>query len=494
MALAEEHLTREGALQPIKEVKTPDDVLRLARDRGIEMVDLKIIDVPGRWQHITIPTHMLEEDSFTKGLPFDGSSVQGFRSIEESDMVMIPDAETAFVDPFTAAPTLSLTCSVVEPSLRAYDRDPRNIARKAEEYLRLTGIADTAYFGPELEFFIFDDIRFDQNQHYGYYFIDSDEAVWNTGKNTTPNLGYKIRNKQGYFPVPPTDKQQDIRTEMVKTLEACGISVERHHHEVATAGQAEINFRFDSLTRMADKVMLYKYIVRNVAQKHGKTATFMPKPLFGDNGSGMHVHQSLWKGGTNLFYQEGAYGNLSETARYYIGGILHHAPALLALTNPSTNSYKRLVPGYEAPVNLVFSRGNRSAAIRIPVACVSPKAARIEFRTPDATSNPYLAFAAMVMAGVDGIRRKIDPTANGFGPVDKNIYELPAEEKAAIRSVPGSLAEVLDNLEKDHAWLTEGGVFSEDFINTWIGLKRDTEVDPVQIRPHPYEFFLYYDI
>ncbi len=470
------------------------DVLKLIKEKNIEMVDLKIVDVPGRWQHITVPADQLTEAVFESGVAFDGSSVQGFRSIEESDMVMLPDPATAFIDPFMAVPTLSLTCDVLEPNGKRFDRDPRYIARKAEEYVKATGVADRAFFGPELEFFIFDDIRFDQNQHHGYYFIDSEEGVWNTGRNSEPNLGYKIRNKQGYFPVPPTDSQQDIRSEMVKVMMQCGMQVERHHHEVATAGQAEINFRFDTLTRVADKVMLYKYVVKNVAKKYGKTATFMPKPLFGDNGSGMHTHQSLWKGDKPLFYQEGAYGNLSDIALYYIGGILHHAPALLAFTNPTTNSYKRLVPGYEAPVNLVFSKGNRSAAIRIPIAAVSPKAARIEFRTPDATCNPYLAFAAMLMAGLDGIRKKIDPRDAGFGPLDANIYELSPEQKARIRSVPGSLDEVLDALEEDHAWLLEGGVFTEDFIQMWIEMKRTAELDQVRIRPHPYEFFLYYDI
>lgn len=469
-------------------------VLDLIKTKNIEMVDFRLVDVPGRWHHITIPASEVEADTFKGGVAFDGSSIQGFRQIEESDMVMVPVPETAFVDPFTAAPTLSIACNVHEPSLNRYNRDPRYIAEKAEGYLRASGIGDTAFFGPEIEFFIFDDVRFDQNQHHGYYFVDSDEGIWNAGRNSTPNLGHKVRNKQGYFPVPPVDSQQDIRTDMVRTLQECGMRVERHHHEVATAGQGEINFRFNTLTRCADNVMLYKYIVKNVAHRQGKTATFMPKPLFGDNGSGMHVHQSVWKDGENLFFEDGAYGNLSQLALYYIGGILYHAPALLAFTNPSTNSYKRLVPGYEAPVNLVFSKGNRSAAVRIPIAAVSPKASRIEFRTPDATANPYLAFAAMLMAGLDGIKRRIDPRDLGYGPLDSNIYELDAKEKAKIKSVPGSLGEVLQALEEDHDFLTEGGVFSEDFIQNWINLKRTTELEPVNLRPHPYEFYLYYDL
>lgn len=484
---------KAGRIEPVK-AATAKDVLKLVKERGIEMIDVKIIDVPGRWQHITLPASMLSEESFIVGIPFDGSSVQGFRQIQESDMVMVPDPVSAFVDPFMAAPTLSLTCNVHEPEMTRYSRDPRGIAQKAEEYLRLTGVADTSYFGPELEFFIFDDIRFDQSQAHGYYFIDSEEAVWNTGRNSAPNLGYKIRNKQGYFPVPPTDTQQDIRSDMVRTMMECGIGVERHHHEVATAGQAEINIRFDTLTAMADKVMLYKYVVKNTAWKAGKTATFMPKPLFGDNGSGMHTHQSLWKDGNPVFYSPDGYGNLSETGLHYLGGILHHASSLLAFTNPTTNSYKRLVPGYEAPVNLVFSKGNRSAAVRIPVAAVNAAGARIEFRTPDATGNPYMSFAAMLMAGLDGIKNKIDPREHGFGPLDANIYELSPEQKDGIGSVPGSLAEVLSALEEDHEYLTAGGVFSEDFISNWIALKRDKELAEVELRPHPYEFFLYYDI
>jgi glutamine synthetase len=473
---------------------TAKEIMELIRQKNIEMVDFRIVDVPGRQHHVTVPASEVDEDMLTNGVAFDGSSIQGFRSIEESDMVMRPDLDSAFVDPFTAHPTLNLVCDVYEPNGNRYDRDPRYVAQKAEQYLKTSGIATASYFGPELEFFLFHDVRFDAQQYGAFYEIDSAEAVWNTGRDEGPNLGYKVRNKSGYFPVPPTDTQQDIRTEMVKVMMDAGLRVERHHHEVATAGQAEINFRFNTLTKTADNVMLYKYIVRNVARRHNLVATFMPKPLFGDNGSGMHVHQSLFDGDKPLFYEEGKYGNLSDMALHYIAGILLHAPAILAFSNPSTNSYKRLVPGFEAPVNLVFSKGNRSAAVRVPVAAVSPKGARIEFRTPDGTSNPYLAFAAMLMAGLDGIKRKLDPTALGFGPVDKNIYELTAEEKKEIRSVPGSLSEVLQALEEDHEFLLEGGVFTKDFIYNWIDLKRSTEVDPVNLRPHPYEFHLYLDL
>ena len=472
--------------------QTVQEVMKKIQEEQVEFVDLKIVDVPGRWQHITIPASQFDEDAFETGLAFDGSSVKGFRNIEESDMIMLPDPETAFIDPFSASKTLSLTCDIYEPGLTPYVRDPRGVAKRAEDYLRATGIATESYFGPELEFFLFDSIRYQQTQNGAFYEVESDEAIWNSGA-PGPNLGYKIRNKEGYFPVAPTDSQQELRNAIVRTLMQCGIEVERHHHEVATAGQAEINFRFGTLTRMADIVLAYKYIVRNVALQHGKTATFMPKPLFGDNGSGMHTHQSLFMNGDPLFYEEGAYGNLSQTALYYLGGILYHAPALLAWTNPSTNSYKRLVPGYEAPVNLVYSKGNRSAAVRVPIAVSSPKAARIEFRTPDCTSNPYLAFAAMLMAGLDGIQQQIDPRELGYGPIDKNIYTLSEEEKKTIRSVPGSLGESLKALESDHEFLLQGGVFSKELIETWLELKW-AEVESVQIRPHPYEFHLYYDL
>jgi glutamine synthetase len=472
---------------------TPRDVLEMMKQNNVEMVDFRIVDVPGRQHHVTIPAVEVDEEVLESGIAFDGSSIQGFRGIEESDMVMRPVLETAFIDPFMAVPTLSLSCSVYEPNGTRYDRDPRFIAEKAETYLHQSGVASAAYFGPELEFFIFDDVRFDATNRGAFYQVDSEEAMWNTGSGEK-NLGYKVKNKGGYFPVPPVDSQQDIRTEMVKELMNAGIRVERHHHEVATAGQAEINFRFSTLTRTADNVMTYKYIIRNVAHKHGKSVTFMPKPVFGDNGSGMHVHQSLFNGDVPLFYEEGKYANLSDMALYYIGGILEHAPALLAFATPSTNSFKRLVPGFEAPVNLVFSKGNRSAAIRVPVAAVSPKTARIEFRTPDCTANPYLAFAAMLMAGLDGIKRKIDPRALGYGPLDKNIYELPAEEKSQIRSVPGSLEEVLSALESDYEFLLDGGVFTKDFIKTWIDFKRTNEVAALNLRPHPLEFQMYYDL
>lgn len=473
---------------------TAADILTLIQEKNIQMVDFRLVDMPGRQHHVTIPAAEVDEDMLTLGVAFDGSSIQGFRGIEESDMVMRADLNTAYVDAFTAVPTLDLNCDIYEPSGVRYNRDPRFIAQKAEAFMRQSGVATEAYFGPELEFFIFDDVRFDSSQSGAFYAIDSSEANWNTGKDEGGNLAYKVKNKGGYFPVQPTDSQHDIRTEMVLELMKAGIRVERHHHEVASAGQAEINFRFDTLTSVADTVLLYKYIVRNVARKHGKVATFMPKPVFGDNGSGMHVHQSLFKDGVPLFFEEGQYGNMSKMALNYIGGILKHAPAILAFATPSTNSFKRLVPGYEAPVNLVFSKGNRSAAVRVPVAAVTPKTARIEFRTPDCTANPYLAFAAMLLAGLDGIRNNIDPTQLGYGPMDKNIYELSAEEKANVRSVPGSLDEVLEALEADHEFLLEGGVFDRDFIHTWIDFKRSNEVQPMKLRPHPLEFQMYLDL
>lgn len=473
---------------------TPRDVLDLMARNHVEMVDFRIVDVPGRQHHVTIPAVEITEEVLENGIAFDGSSIQGFRSIEDSDMVMKPILETAYVDPFMKVPTLGLMCQVYEPSGQRYDRDPRYISEKAEAYLQRLGVATHANFGPELEFFLFDDVRFDSSSQGAFYSVDSGEAMWNIGRDEGPNLAYKVKNKAGYFPVPPTDTQQDIRTEIVLQLMKAGLRVERHHHEVATAGQAEINFRFSTLTKTADNTMLYKYIVRNVAHQHGKVATFMPKPIYGDNGSGMHVHQSLFDGDEPLFYEEGGYGNISEIAKHYIAGILSHAPAVLAFSNPSTNSYKRLVPGYEAPVNLVFSKGNRSAAVRLPIASVSPKSVRIEFRTPDAASNPYLAFAAMLMAGLDGIRRKLDPTELGFGPVDKNIYELSKEEKSQIQSVPASFEESLVALENDHEFLLEGGVFSKDFIHSWIDLKRASEIQPLSLRPHPYEFQLYLDL
>ncbi|PLZ84428.1 type I glutamate--ammonia ligase [Fischerella muscicola CCMEE 5323] len=468
---------------------TPQDVLKMIRDNNIQMIDLKFIDMPGIWQHLTVFHNQIDESSFTDGVPFDGSSIRGWKAINESDMAMVLDPNTAWIDPFMKEPTLSIICSIKEPRTGEwYSRCPRVIAQKAVDYLVSTGIGDTAFFGPEAEFFIFDDVRFDQNSHEGYYHVDSIEGRWNSGKSEGPNLGYKPRYKEGYFPVPPTDTFQDIRTEMLLTMAKCGVPIEKQHHEVATGGQCELGFRFGKLIEAADWLMTYKYVIKNVARKYDKTVTFMPKPVFQDNGSGMHTHQSIWKDGQPLFAGD-KYAGLSETALHYIGGILKHAPALLAITNPTTNSYKRLVPGYEAPVNLAYSQGNRSASIRIPLSGTNPKAKRLEFRCPDATSNPYLAFAAMLCAGLDGIKNKIDPGS----PLDKNIYELSPEELAKVPSTPGSLELALEALEKDHAFLTEPGVFTEDFIETWISYKLDNEVNPMRLRPHPYEFALYYD-
>lgn len=469
------------------------NVLNLIKEKNIEWVDFRFVGFSGKAQHISLPASEVDEATFQNGVAFDGSSIPGFRGIEESDMVMMPDTETAYVDPFTAHPTLILMCNIYTPDGERYDRDPRSIAQKAEEYLQKSGIGTAAYFAPESEFFIFDDVRFENGMNKSYFEVDSEEAAWNTGrKEEGGNLGFKVPVKGGYVPVAPTDSQQDIRSEMCRLMAEAGMRIERHHHEVATAGQAEINFRFDTLTKTADNLLKYKYIVHNTARQYGKVATFMPKPLFGDNGSGMHVHQSIFNGDTPLFYEKGGYANLSETALYYIGGILYHAPALIAITNPSTNSFKRLVPGYEAPVNLVFSKGNRSAAIRIPIAAVTPKGCRIEFRTPDSTANPYLAFAAMLLAGLDGIQKKIDPRKLGYGPFDKNIYELSEAEKNEIRSVPGSLEEALDALEADHEFLTQGGVFTKEFIQNYIEFKR-SEAKSVSIRIHPQEYSLYFD-
>ena len=469
---------------------TSKEVVKFAKDHGARMVDLKFMDFPGMWQHFTVPIHQLEESSFEEGFGFDGSSIRGWQAIHASDMLVIPDASTAVLDPFTEAPTLSLICNIVDPITKEkYTRDPRNIAQKAEAYLKSTGIADTAYFGPEAEFFIFDDIRYDSKENCAYYYIDSVEGQWNTGSSDKPNLGYKARYKEGYFPVPPTDSMVDIRTEMVLTMEKVGIQVEAQHHEVATAGQAEIDMRFNSLTKIADSLMWYKYIIKNVARKHGKTVTLMPKPIFADNGSGMHTHQSLWKGGQPLFAGNG-YAGLSDLALWYIGGILQHAPALCALVAPTTNSYKRLVPGFEAPVNLAYSSRNRSAGIRIPMYSPNPKTKRVEVRFPDCSCNGYLAFSAMLMAGLDGIQNKIDPGL----PLDKDIYELGPEELKNVPSVPGSLDQALRELENDHEFMLKGDVFTQDAIDTWIEYKRKKEVDPVRLRPHPYEFVLYYDI
>ncbi len=471
---------------------SPDDVIRKARDAGVQVLDVRFCDLPGQWQHFSLPIKELKPDMFSDGLGFDGSSIRGFQAINESDMLLLPDAGSAFVDPCLKVSTLALVCDVVDPITgHRYSRDPRYVAHKAEQYLVKSGIATTSYWGPEAEFYIFNSVRFDQNAHEGYYHIDSEEGIWNSGANGgQPNMGHRPRHKEGYFPVPPVDRLQDLRSKIMLALEAAGIDVEVHHHEVGTAGQTEIDMRFGTLVRMADQVMMYKYIVKNVCAENGYTATFMPKPLFGDNGSGMHVHQSLWKGDQNLFFSPDGYGLISETARHYIGGLLQHAPALLAFAAPTTNSYRRLVPGYEAPINLIYSQRNRSAICRIPVYSKSPKAKRIEFRAPDPSCNPYLTFAALQMAGLDGIKNRIEPPA----PIDKDLYELEPQDRVQVKNTPGSLTEVLDALEHDHAFLLEGGVFSEDLVRTWIGYKRQKEVDPVRLRPHPYEFFLYYDV
>ncbi len=468
---------------------TPKEILKKIQDEKIQMIDLKFIDTLGTWQHLTMYQDQIDESSFSDGVPFDGSSIRGWKGIEESDMTMVLDANTAWIDPFMKEPTLSIICSIKEPRTgQWYNRCPRVIAQKAIDYLASTGLGDTAFFGPEAEFFIFDDVRYDQTTNSGYYYVDSVEGRWNTGREEKPNLGYKTRVKEGYFPVPPTDSFQDMRTEMLLIMKGCDVPIEKQHHEVATGGQCELGFRFGKLIEAADWLMTYKYVIKNVARKYGKTVTFMPKPIFGDNGSGMHCHQSIWKNGQPLFAGD-QYAGMSEMGLYYIGGILKHAPALLAITNPTTNSYKRLVPGYEAPVNLAYSQGNRSASVRIPLSGDNPKAKRLEFRCPDATSNPYLAFAAMLCAGIDGIKNKIHPGE----PLDKNIYELSPEELSKIPSTPGSLELALEALENDHAFLTETGVFSEDFIQNWIDYKIANEVKQMQLRPHPYEFFLYYD-
>jgi glutamine synthetase len=466
----------------------PRAVLDLIKERDIKMVDVKFTDLPGTWQHFSLPASMLSEDDFLDGLGFDGSSIRGFQAINESDMLVFPDPSTAIIDPGCKVPTLSMVCDIRDPLTgEQYTRDPRFVARKAERYLHNSGIADTAYFGPEAEFFLFHSARFDQNTYSGYYFLDSDEGTWNSGKEGA--TGYTPRPKEGYFPVPPMDSLQDVRSQITLKMIEAGIEVEVHHHEVATAGQCEIDMRFKPLVQMADQLMLYKYIVKTTARELGYTATFMPKPLFGDNGSGMHVHQSLWKNGEPLFFDESKYALLSDTARHYIGGILQHAPALLALCAPTTNSYRRLVPGFEAPINLVYSQRNRSAAVRIPTYSSSPKARRIEFRAPDPTANPYLAFAAMLMAGLDGIKYKIEPPA----PLDEDIYELAPEEKAHVRGTPANLAEALDALEQDNAFLMEGNVFTEDLIASYIDYKRTKELVQIALRPHPYEFFMYFD-
>ena len=470
--------------------KTPSEVMALCREKDVKAVDLRFIDFPGLWQHFTIPVDKLEESVFEAGLGFDGSSIRGWQAINESDMLIMPQPETAHMDPFTALPTINIICNIQDPITgEDYSRDPRNVARKAVNYIRSTGIADKAYFGPEAEFFILDDVRYDQTASAGYYYIDSIEAEWNRGKDEGPNLGNKVRHKEGYFPVPPMDQMMDIRNEMMQTLIESGLTVECQHHEVGTAGQAEIDLRFQELVTMADQMMMYKYIVKNVARRHGKTVTFMPKPIFTDNGSGMHTHFSLWKDDQPLFAGNG-YAGLSEMALHAIGGLLKHAPSVLAFTNPTTNSYKRLVPGYEAPVNLAYSQRNRSAACRIPMYSPSPKAKRVEFRCPDPSCNPYLAFSAIIMAAIDGIQNKINPG----DPLDKDIYDLAPEEAAEVPTTPASLDAALDALERDHDFLLRGDVFTQDVVDTWISYKRENEVDAIRQRPHPYEFCMYFDI
>ncbi|MEO8750943.1 MAG: type I glutamate--ammonia ligase [Allobranchiibius sp.] len=471
---------------------TSDEVLKFIKDEDVKFVDVRFCDLPGVMQHFNVPASTVTPDWFTEGQMFDGSSIRGFQAIHESDMKLIPDPASAFLDPYRKHKTLIMNFSIVDPFTdEKYSRDPRNIAAKAEAYLKSTGIADTAYFGAEAEFYIFDDVRFETKANAGYYYIDSIEGAWNSGRvEEGGNRGYKPRYKGGYFPVPPVDHFADLRDDISVTMAEAGMRVERAHHEVGTAGQQEINYTFATLLASGDDMMKFKYIVKNTVFEAGKTATFMPKPLFGDNGSGMHTHQSLWKDGEALFFDENGYGGLSDIARWYVGGLLKHAPSLLAFTNPTMNSYHRLVPGYEAPVNLVYSARNRSACIRIPIAGTSPKAKRIEFRIPDPSANPYLAFAAQLMAGLDGIKNRIEPPE----PVDKDLYELPPEELESIAQVPGSLPEVLDALEADHDYLLEGDVFTADLIETWIDYKRTMEVDPLRFRPHPHEFEMYYDI
>jgi glutamine synthetase len=469
---------------------TPARAIEMAKSHGVQIVDLRFTDLFGMWQHFSIPVRELTPDLFEEGIGFDGSSIRGFQHIHESDMLLLADPGSAVVDPLSRIPTLLLTCDVHDPLSRTpYTRDPRYVAKKAEAYLKASGIATAAYFGPEAEFFVFDDVRYDQNANQAFYYVDSGEGAWNTGREEKPNLGFKPRHKEGYFPVPPSDSLQDFRSELVLKMQEAGIEVEVHHHEVATAGQCEIDMRYKGLTRMADQMQLYKYLVKMLARAHFKTATFMPKPLFGDNGSGMHTHQSLWKDGKNLFYDGAGYANLSQLALWYIGGLLKHSPALLAICAPTTNSYRRLVPGYEAPVNLVYSKRNRSAAVRIPMYSSNPKAVRVEYRPPDPTANPYLAEAAMLMAGLDGIKHKIDPGE----PMDVDLYELPPAKAARVKQVPGSLDLALAALEKDHGFLLEGGVFTADLIETYIDTKRKKDVDYIRLRPHPSEFYLYYD-
>ena len=470
---------------------SPKDVMKLAADNGVRIVDFRFVDLLGTWQHTSKSLSDVDEDIFEDGVGFDGSSIRGFQAINESDMLMMPDPDTARIDPYTSIPTMYLICDIYDPVTRVrYGKDPRGVAQRAEEYLKSSGLGDTAYFGPEPEFFVFDNVQYESSNQSSFHTVDSVEGFWNTGSDEGPNLGYKIRPKSGYYPVPPHDTLQDLRSEMTLTMEELGIPVEIHHHEVGTAGQCEIDMRFDSLVAMGDKVQTYKYVVRNTAKKHGKVATFMPKPIFADNGSGMHVHQSIWKGGKNQMFDPSKYAGLSDFARYYIGGLLKHGPALLALAAPTVNSYKRLVPGFEAPVNLVYSQRNRSAAIRIPTYATSERSKRIEFRCPDTAANPYLCFAALLMAGLDGVRNQIDPGE----PADFDLYDASPEQLARVQSTPGSLPEVLEALKNDHQFLLEGGVFTPDLIETWIDWKLTNEVAPINLRPTPYEFFLYFDV
>ncbi len=473
---------------------TPEEVIKLISDEGVRIIDLKFTDVPGTLQHVGVPPNEVNEDLFANGTGFDGSSIRGFQTIDESDMLLVPDPNTAVIDPVYNIKTLSMICDIRDPLAGSdYSRDPRYVARKAEAYLASGGIGDTSYWGPEAEFFIFDTASYDQDAHSAYYNVDSDEGVWNSGSpynldDETLSKGHRPRHKGGYFPVPPTDTLSDIRTEMVLEMQKFGMVIEKQHHEVATAGQGEIDIVYDTLTKTADNIMIYKYLVKNVAARHGKTATFMPKPLFGDNGTGMHTHQSIWKDGDNIFWGDG-YAHMSDTMKHYIGGLLKHAPALLAFAAPTTNSYRRLVPGFEAPVNLAYSARNRSACCRIPVYFDTPPAKRVEFRCPDPTANPYLAFSAMLLAGLDGVRNQIDPGE----PLDVDLYDLSPEDAAKVQQVPGSLEEVLDALEDDYEFLLAGDVFTSDLIETWLDYKRTNEVDEMRLRPHPYEFFLYYD-
>jgi len=469
---------------------TPKQVLEMGKKEGAKVLDLRFLDFPGVWQHFTFPISELDESRFEDGFGFDGSSIRGWQPIHTSDMLVVPDPTTAKMDPFYKEPTLVLIGNIVDPvTHESYSRDPRYIAQKAEAYLKSSGIGDTAHFGPEAEFFIFDDVRFESGRNRAFYEVDSEEGIWNSGRDECPNLGYKPRHKEGYFPVPPMDKFQDLRTEMLLTLESLGIEIECQHHEVATGGQAEIDMRFKPLLQMGDQLMWFKYVLKNVAYKYNHTVTFMPKPLFEDNGTGMHIHISIWKEGKPVFAGD-KYAGVSQEALYAIGGILGHCKALCAFTNPTTNSYKRLVPGFEAPVNLAYSSRNRSAAVRIPMYSPSPKAKRIEFRTPDPSCNGYLAFSAMLMAVIDGIENKMDPGE----PLDKNIYNLPPEELADIESAPGSLEEALSALNDDQEFLLKGDVFTKDVIDMWIEYKTKNEVNDVKLRPHPHEFFLYFDI